>query len=99
LSIKRNAAPGVDEQTWQQYGENLEVNLQDLSERLKRGAYQAKPVKRLEERPYITNGSDERMFAEQYFERCGYRARAEWRKEEDDAATKKGRAVAPETKD
>jgi len=47
LSIKRNAAPGVDEQTWQQYGENLEVNLQDLSERLKRGAYQAKPVKRV----------------------------------------------------
>ena len=32
----------------------------------------------LEERPYITNGSDERLFAEQYFDRCGYRARAEW---------------------
>ena len=47
LSIKRHAAPGVDEQTWQQYGENLETNLQDLSDRLKRGAYQAKPVKRV----------------------------------------------------
>lgn len=31
----------------------------------------------LEERPYVTNGSDERLFAEQYFDRCGYRARAE----------------------
>jgi len=47
LSLKRHAAPGVDEQTWQQYGEDLEANLQDLSERLKRGAYQAKPVLRV----------------------------------------------------
>jgi len=46
LSLKRNAAPGVDDQTWQAYGEELEVNLQDLSERLRRGAYHAKPVKR-----------------------------------------------------
>jgi hypothetical protein len=47
LSIKRHAAPGVDEQTWQQYGEDLETNLQDLSGRLQRGAYQAKPVLRV----------------------------------------------------
>jgi Reverse transcriptase (RNA-dependent DNA polymerase) len=46
LSIKRHAAPGVDEQSWQQYGEDLEVNLQDLSVLLQRGAYQAKPVLR-----------------------------------------------------
>jgi len=36
----------VDGQTWKQYGENLEANLQDLSARLHRGAYHAKPVKR-----------------------------------------------------
>jgi len=36
----------------------------------------------LEESPYITNGSDERLFAEEYFDRCGYRARAEWAREE-----------------
>jgi hypothetical protein len=36
----------------------------------------------LETRPYITNGSDERMFAQQYFDRCGYRSRAEWDKEQ-----------------
>jgi len=33
--------------TWRHYGEELETNLQDLSERLKRGAYRAKPVRRV----------------------------------------------------
>ena len=44
--LKRQAAPGVDGETWQHYGEALEQNLQDLSHRLKRGAYRAKPVRR-----------------------------------------------------
>jgi RNA-directed DNA polymerase len=47
LAIKRDAASGVDGETWQHYGEKLEGNLQDLSERLKRGSYQAKPVRRV----------------------------------------------------
>ena len=47
LGLKRNAAPGVDGETWRHYGEALEENLQDLSERLKRGAYRAKPVRRV----------------------------------------------------
>jgi group II intron reverse transcriptase/maturase len=46
FGLKRDAAPGVDGQTWQQYGQDLEANLQDLSARLKRGAYRAKPVRR-----------------------------------------------------
>jgi group II intron reverse transcriptase/maturase len=46
LSIKRQAAPGVDEQTWQQYGEDLEPNLHDLARRLRDSAYHARPVKR-----------------------------------------------------
>ena len=46
FSLKRSAAPGVDGETWRHYGENLEENLQDLADRLKRGAYRAKPVKR-----------------------------------------------------
>lgn len=46
LALKRDAAAGVDGETWQHYGENLEANLQDLAERLKRGAYRAKPVRR-----------------------------------------------------
>lgn len=46
LSLKRGAAPGVDMQTWSSYGENLQSNLKDLSERLKQGAYRAKAVRR-----------------------------------------------------
>jgi group II intron reverse transcriptase/maturase len=46
-AIKKDAAAGVDGQTWKQYGEKLEENLQDLSARLKRGAYRAKPVRRV----------------------------------------------------
>jgi len=45
--LKREAAPGVDGQTWRHYGEALEDNLQDLSARLKRGAYRAMPVRRV----------------------------------------------------
>jgi RNA-directed DNA polymerase len=47
FSLKREAAAGVDGETWRHYGESLEDNLQDLSERLKRGAYRAKPVRRV----------------------------------------------------
>jgi len=46
LARQREAAPGVDGVTWQQYGQNLEANLQDLSGRLARGAYRATPVRR-----------------------------------------------------
>ena len=45
-ALKRDAAPGIDGETWEHYGEALGENLQDLSGRLKRGAYRAKPVKR-----------------------------------------------------
>src|SRR6202158_5569510 len=45
--LKKEAAPGVDGETWRHYGEELERNLQDLSARLKRGAYRAKPVRRV----------------------------------------------------
>jgi retron-type reverse transcriptase len=47
LSLKQEAAARVDGQTWRHYGERLEENLQELSERLKRGAYRAKPVRRV----------------------------------------------------
>ncbi len=36
-ALKRDAAAGVDGETWQHYGEALESNLQDLSGRLARG--------------------------------------------------------------
>src|SRR5271165_3127324 len=47
LSLKREAAAGVDGETWRHYGERLEENLQELADRLKRGAYRAKPVRRV----------------------------------------------------
>lgn len=46
FELKEEAAPGVDGTTWSAYGARLESHLQDLSGRLRRGAYRAKPVKR-----------------------------------------------------
>jgi hypothetical protein len=43
-ALKRDAAAGIDGETWEHYGESLEAHLQDLAGRLKRGAYRAKPV-------------------------------------------------------
>ena len=45
--LKPQAAAGADGMTWHEYGKNLEGNLQDLSGRLQRGAYRAKPVRRI----------------------------------------------------
>jgi RNA-directed DNA polymerase len=47
LTTKKDAAAGVDGETWEHYGETLEANLQDLSQRLKRGAYRARPLRRV----------------------------------------------------
>jgi RNA-directed DNA polymerase len=46
FSLNPKAAPGVDGVTWKQYGEDLEANLQDLADRLHRGAYRAQPTRR-----------------------------------------------------
>jgi group II intron reverse transcriptase/maturase len=46
LSIRKEAAPGVDGVTWEQYQADLEENLRDLHGRLHRGAYQARPSRR-----------------------------------------------------
>ena len=42
-----NAAPGVDGVTWQDYGRDLEANLRDLHARVHRGAYRARPSRRV----------------------------------------------------
>src|ERR1700730_2776888 len=47
FSLKKEAAPGVDGETWRHYGEQLEGNLQDLSERLKRGGSRPQPEPRV----------------------------------------------------
>jgi RNA-directed DNA polymerase len=47
FALQRKAAPGVDGETWQQYGTGLEGRLTDLHSRVHRGAYQAKPSRRV----------------------------------------------------
>ena len=46
-ALKKDAASGVDGVTWRAYEADLERNLRDLAERLSRGAYRAKPVRRV----------------------------------------------------
>ena len=45
--LKRKAAPGVDGVTWEQYAANLDVNVEALHARLHRGAYRARPSRRV----------------------------------------------------
>jgi len=45
--LERDAAPGVDGETWQHYGEELEANLAELADRMRRGAYRPQPVRRV----------------------------------------------------
>ncbi len=47
FELKRDAAPGIDGETWRRYGEKLEENLRHLSVRLRRGAYRVNPVLRV----------------------------------------------------
>lgn len=47
LALQRRVAAGVDGVTWAAYGENLEVRLAALHERLHRGAYRARPSRRV----------------------------------------------------
>lgn len=46
-ALKRNAAAGVDDVTWQEYGEGLESRVTDLHDRVQSGRYRAKPSKRV----------------------------------------------------
>src|ERR1700686_2322777 len=47
FALKRKAAPGVDGVTWQEYETGLEDRLIDLHSRVHRGAYRAKPSRRV----------------------------------------------------
>src|SRR5450432_2546473 len=46
-AISPNAAAGVDGVTWRDYGHDLEGNLEDLHARVHRGAYRARPTRRV----------------------------------------------------
>lgn len=54
--LNKKAASGVDEETWVQYGEDLDARLADLQDRVHRGSYHPQPVRRV----YIPKG-DGRM--------------------------------------
>jgi group II intron reverse transcriptase/maturase len=56
---RKNAAVGVDEQTAQQYTQNLESNLASLLQRFKDGSYRAPPVRRV----YIPKGEGDAVRA------------------------------------
>jgi RNA-directed DNA polymerase len=46
-AIRPGAAAGVDGVTWRDYGTDLEASLRDLHTRVQRGAYRAKPTRRV----------------------------------------------------
>ena len=47
FALRPKAAPGVDGVTWEDYGVDLEENLRDLHARVHRGAYRARPSRRV----------------------------------------------------
>jgi retron-type reverse transcriptase len=46
FALKREAAPGVDGLTWQDYEADLDRRIEDLHARVQRGAYRALPSRR-----------------------------------------------------
>ena len=67
-ALQRKASPGVDGVTWQEYETGLEGRLVDLHSRVHRGAYRAKPSRRVfipkadgRQRPFVTIMRTERI--------------------------------------
>jgi len=56
LPRKKGPAVGVDEVSWEEYGKNLDKNLENLVERMKKKSYKPLPVKRV----YIPKGNGEK---------------------------------------
>ena len=54
-SLNRNRAVGIDNVSWEDYGANLETNLEQLVSRLKRKRYKPIPARRV----YIPKGANE----------------------------------------
>ena len=46
FELKKQAAPGIDGETWQDYAVDFERRIKDLHDRIHRGRYRAKPSKR-----------------------------------------------------
>ena len=47
FELKEDAAPGIDRLSWEDYEAELERNLEDLHDRVHRGAYRALPSRRV----------------------------------------------------
>ena len=47
FELQENAAPGVDRLTWKAYEANLDHHIEDLHDRVQRGAYRALPSRRV----------------------------------------------------
>ncbi len=45
--LNKRASSGVDDETWQSYGEDLDARLLDLQDRVHRGSYHPQPVRRV----------------------------------------------------
>lgn len=45
--LRKDAASGVDEVTWKEYGEALDARVHDLQDRIHRGSYHPQPVRRV----------------------------------------------------
>lgn len=45
--LRKDAASGVDEVTWEEYGEHLDARLLELQDRIHRGSYHPQPVRRV----------------------------------------------------
>src|SRR5207247_4557281 len=55
-SLRKQAAPGVDGQSYEEYAVNLDRNLKDVHARLTTGRYQAPVIRRV----YIPKGNEKR---------------------------------------
>jgi RNA-directed DNA polymerase len=58
FNLKKTAAVGFDEVTWNEYRQNMEANITDLHGRIHRGAYRAKPSLRIWISNTIKRGSN-----------------------------------------
>jgi group II intron reverse transcriptase/maturase len=47
LRLRKDAASGIDGETWKSYGEQIEARLADLQDRIHRGSYHPPPVRRV----------------------------------------------------
>lgn len=47
LRLRKDAAPGIDGETWSNYGDDLDARLLDLQDRVHRGNYHPPPVRRV----------------------------------------------------